>query len=117
MRVASRRPVRSSRQRSAPSMSDDYADVVERRCACPLGALGHHTHFHNDRSHEKLSSEGMTFLGHDLIRLAEEVLPAQFGGGPTDYQFVEVERDGLPRVDLLVSPRLGELDERAVASG
>src|SRR5687767_3544567 len=28
--------------------------------------------------------------GHDLIRLVEEVLPAQFGGGPTDYQFVEV---------------------------
>jgi hypothetical protein len=58
----------------------------------------------------------MTFLGHDLIRLVEEVLPARFGGGPTDYQFVEVERDGLPRVDLLVSPRLGPLDEPAVAA-
>ena len=58
----------------------------------------------------------MTFLGHDLIRLVEQVLPAQFGGGPTDYQFVEVERDGLPRVDLLVSPRLGPLDEPAVAA-
>jgi hypothetical protein len=90
--------------------------VTERRCACPLGALGYHTHFHTIRSHEKLTSEGMTFLGHDLIRLVEEVLPARFGGGPTDYQFVEVERDGLPRVDLLVSPRLGPLDERAVAA-
>ena len=97
-------------------MSDDYAEVTERRCVCPLGALGYHTHFHTIRSHEKLTSEGMTFLGHDLIRLVEEVLPAQFGGGPTDYQFVEVERDGLPRVDLLVSPRLGPLDERAVAA-
>jgi hypothetical protein len=38
----------------------------------------------------------MTFLGHDLIRPVEEVLPAQFGGGPTDYQSVEVERGGLP---------------------
>ena len=62
------------------------------------------------------TGEGMTFLGHDLIRLVEEVLPARFGGGPTDYQFVEVERDGLPRVDLLVSPRLGPLDEPAVAA-
>ena len=83
---------------------------------CPLAALGYRTHFHTIRSHEKLTSEGMTFLGHDLIRLVEEVLPAQFGGGPTDYQFVEVERDGLPRVDLLVSPRLGPLNEPAVAA-
>lgn len=95
-------------------MSDDYAEVTGRRCRCPLGALGYHTHFNNIRSYEKLTSEGMTFLGHDLIRLVEEVLPARFGGGPTDYQFVEIERDGLPRVDLLVSPRLGPLDERAV---
>jgi hypothetical protein len=42
------------------------------------------------------SRQGMTFLGHDLIRPVEEVLPAQFGGGPTDYQSVEVERGGLP---------------------
>ena len=97
-------------------MSDDYAEVMQRQCGCPLARLGYHTHFHTIRSHEKLTSEGMTFLGHDLIRLVEEVLPARFGGGPTDYQFVEEERDGLPRVDLLVSPRLGPLDEAAVVA-
>ena len=31
-----------------------------------------------------------------------------------DYQLVESERDGLPKVDLLVSPRLGSIDEDAV---
>lgn len=95
-------------------MSDDYAEVTRRDCGCLLGRLGYRTHFHTIRSHEKLTSEGMTFLGHDLIRLVEEVLPARFGGGPTDYQFVEQERNGLPAVDLLVSPRLGPLDEAAV---
>ena len=52
-------------------------------------ALGYTTHIHTIRSWEKLTSEGMTFCGHDLIRLIEEVLPARFGGRPTDYQFVE----------------------------
>ena len=49
----------------------------------------------------------MNFLGADLIRLIEEVLPARFGGAPTDYQFVEREdARGLPKVDLRVSPRI-----------
>jgi hypothetical protein len=33
----------------------------------------------------------MNFLGTDLLRLIDEVLPARFGGAPTDYQFVERE--------------------------
>ena len=28
------------------------------------------------------------------MRLVEDVLPARFGGGPTDYQFVEDEHEG-----------------------
>ena len=52
----------------------------------------------------------MNFLGHDLIRLIEEVLPARFQGAPTDFQFVEDETpDGLPEVRLLVSPRVGDV--------
>ena len=50
----------------------------------------------------------MNFLGHDLIRLIEEVLPARFGGGPTDYQFVEDEDErGLPVVQLAGQPATG----------
>ncbi len=63
------------------------------------------------RSYEKLTSEGMTFIGSDLIRLVEDVLPARFGGGATDYQFVEEEENGLPKVNLVISPRVGPIDE------
>lgn len=95
-------------------VSDDYATVGTWRCGCPLEALGYATHMHTIRSWEKLTSEGMSFIGHDLIRLIEEVLPARFGGSPADYQFVESERDGLPKVELLVSPRVGPIDGDAV---
>jgi hypothetical protein len=52
-----------------------------------------------------------------VIRLIEDVLPARFGGGPTDYQFAEEEdKNGLPTVQILASPRLGPIDEHAVTS-
>lgn len=31
----------------------------------------------------------MTFLDTEVIRVLEEVLPARFGGSPTDCQLVE----------------------------
>jgi hypothetical protein len=95
-------------------VSDDYAVIGRRVCGCPLEALGYTTHMHTIRSWEKLTSEGMTICGHDLIRLIEEVLPSRFGGTAADYQFLETERAGLPKVDLLVSPRLKRIDENAV---
>lgn len=96
--------------------SDDYGEIGPRSCGCPLERLGLGQHLHTIRSHEKLTSEGMNFLGHDLIRLIEEVLPARFGGGPTDFQFLEEEDSrGLPSVQLIVHPRLGEVPEQAVA--
>lgn len=58
----------------------------------------------------------MTFLDADLIRALEEVLPARFGGGPTDYQLAEEEtEEGHPRLRLLVHPAVGEIDPVAVA--
>jgi len=46
----------------------------------------------------------------------EEVLPARFGGHPTDYQFVEEEEGGLPKVNIIVSPRVGGFSEEAVVA-
>jgi hypothetical protein len=65
------------------------------------------------RSYDKLTGEGMNFLGDDLHRLIEEVLPAHFGGSPMDYQLVETESDdgGLPRVQIVVSPAVGQVSE------
>jgi hypothetical protein len=95
--------------------SDDYGTLSRRDCGCPLHGLGYQLHLHTIRSHEKLTSEGMNFLGHDLIRLIEEVLPGRFGGTPTDFQLVEDEDErGLPEVRLVVSPRLGPLAEPEV---
>ncbi len=110
----------SSLRRSAPfvllnvSMGDE-AVVTERDCGCPMAALGWRTHLHTIRSREKLTAGGMTFLDVDVVRVLEEVLPARFGGGPTDYQLAEDEAaDGRPRLRLLAHPALGPLDEPGV---
>ena len=57
----------------------------------------------------------MTFVDTDVIRVLEEVLPDRFGGSPVDYQLIEGEaEDGRPQLSLLVHPRVGPLDTRAV---
>ena len=79
-------------------------------CGCPLDSLGWTTHLHGIRSFEKLTAGGMTFLDSSVMRVLDEVLPARFGGGPTDYQLLEEEGDdGLSRVTLLVHPAIGPL--------
>ncbi|MBC7789829.1 MAG: hypothetical protein H7Z74_07770 [Anaerolineae bacterium] len=95
--------------------SGDYAVRVDRDCGCGALPSAFRSHLHTIRSYEKLTSEGMNFLGDDLLALVEQVLPARFGGHPTDYQFVEREKDGLPKVSLVVSPEVGQIDDdRAV---
>jgi len=96
--------------------SGDFARLTTRQCGCPMGALGFLQHLTGIRSYEKLTSEGVTFLGTELLRLVEEVLPAAFGGAPTDYQFVETEEAGIPRILVVASPRLGELEEASVVA-
>jgi hypothetical protein len=93
--------------------SDDYATISRRSCGCPFDAA-FPTHLHTIRSHEKLTSEGMSFLGSELHTLVEEILPARFGGSLLDYQLVETEESGLTRVEVVVSPRVGEVDAGAV---
>jgi hypothetical protein len=93
----------------------DYADVMNRECGCPLGRAGLTTHLVRIRSFEKLTSEGMTFVGTSLIRVLEEVLPARFGGRPTDYQLVESEdKTGMTRLDLRVDPGVGVVDDAQI---
>ena len=96
--------------------SDDYGVFEQRHCGCSLDAAGLGLHMHTIRSWEKLTSEGMTLGGTDLIRLVEEILPARFGGAPTDWQLVEEEEDGLPKVRIVASPRLGPLNGDEVVS-
>jgi hypothetical protein len=95
----------------------DYAALETRRCGCFFDDVGYFTHLHTIRSFEKLTGEGVTFLGGELFNILEEVLPQKFGGAVGDYQLVE-EQDGkgLPRYSILVNPELGPLDETALAA-
>lgn len=95
--------------------SDDFADVSVLRCGCPLDGLGLSTHVSNIRSFSKLTGEGATVLGTDCVRILEEVLPREFGGQSIDYQLLEAEdRDHLTRLYLVVSPSVGQIDEKRV---
>ena len=95
----------------------DYGKVYAKPCDCQFGKIGFDTHVADIKSYEKLTGEGVTFVDTDFIRIIEKELPGKFGGCSTDYQLVEEEDEkGLNRLRLLVSPRLGEIDENKVVS-
>ena len=89
----------------------DYGTLTKRPCGCVWSRLGFAWHLHGIRSYEKLTAEGMHFLGADLETILDHVLPARFGGGPTDYQVIEEEHDGATMITLLIDPRVGAVDE------
>jgi len=88
--------------------SDDYGIVENRTCGCPFEELGFHRHVRRIRSFGKLTGEGVTLVGTEMVRILEEVLPERFAGSPQDFQLVEEEDDatGFTRLTLLVHPRL-----------
>lgn len=95
--------------------SGDYGMLERRSCGCSLGAWGLTTHLARIRSFEKLSGEGMTFVQTEFLRVLEETLPARFGGTSADYQVLEEEGQyGILKLLLLVSPRIGPVDEDGV---
>jgi hypothetical protein len=95
--------------------SDDYGIIEERDCGCPLEELGYRHHVRRIQSFGKLTGEGVTLVGSDMLRILEEDLPQRFGGTPQDFQLVEEEiaETGLTRLALRVHPRLdiGSEDE------
>ena len=93
----------------------DYGEISTQSCSCAFGEFGFDRCLSNVRSYEKLTGEGVTFVDTDFVRIIERDLPAQFGGRSTDYQLVEKEDSrGLTHLQLLVSPRIGEIDETKV---
>ena len=87
--------------------SHDYGIVENRSCGCFLEQLGFTQHIREIRSVSKLTGEGMTLIGSDLVRILEEDLPARFGGSSQDYQLLEEEDEqGFTRVSLIVHPRI-----------
>jgi phenylacetate-coenzyme A ligase PaaK-like adenylate-forming protein len=95
----------------------DYAVEEPARCGCAFAQAGLSRVVHSIRSYEKLTTEGMHFVGSELVTLLEDELPRRFGGSPTDYQLVEEEdgTTGRSRLRLAVAPRVGPVDEAQVA--
>jgi len=88
--------------------SDDYGIVETRSCGCPLEELGYQRHLRRIRSFGKLTGEGVTLVGSEMVRILEEVLPERFDGSPQDFQLVEEEdaETGFSRLVVLASPAL-----------
>jgi hypothetical protein len=87
--------------------SDDYGVIEKRSCGCPLEHLGLTEHLRDIRSYRKLTGEGTTLVGSEMLHILEEILPSRFGGSPLDYQLVEEEDNfGLTRISLIVSPKI-----------
>jgi hypothetical protein len=93
----------------------DYGKIHTSPCGCRLDHLGLGDHVSNVRSFEKLTGEGMSFIGTDLLHIIEKELPSRFGGASTDYQMVEEEdRNGYTRLYIYINPEVGALVDQEV---
>jgi hypothetical protein len=94
---------------------DDYGILEERACGCPYQEAGLTEHIRQVFSFGKLTGEGVTLVGSDMLRVLEDVLPRRFGGTALDYQLVEEEDDRRQtKLTLIVSPRVDLPDEGAL---
>jgi hypothetical protein len=94
---------------------DDYGIIERRSCGCPLEALGFTEHLRGIHSFRKLTGEGVTLVGSEMVHVLEEVLPSRFGGSPLDYQLLEEEdENGFTRLSLLIDPAIQVADESQV---
>jgi hypothetical protein len=92
--------------------TDDYGVIETRSCGCGWETYGFHDHIRSLRSFRKLTGEGVTLIGSEMVHILEEVLPARFGGSPLDYQLMEEEDEkGFTRLTLIVSPKINIPDE------
>jgi hypothetical protein len=95
----------------------DYGTIEKRSCPCRFDKLGFDMHIHGIGSYEKLTGEGVTFVNTDFVKIMEEILPGKFGGESTDYQLIEEEgATGLTSLNLVISPRVGAVDEKEVVN-
>jgi len=97
--------------------SGDYGVIETKTCGCLFNQMGFNQHLNSIRSFSKLSGSGMTIFGSDFVRILEEVLPQKYGGTVTDYQLLEEEdRHGETFLSLVISPKVGVVDDDAVIS-
>lgn len=93
---------------------DDAGTLGPVTCNCGLTALGLTTQIDNIYSYGKLTGQGTTLVGGDVLNILERKLPGRFGGAPTDYQLVEREGSYQTEIELRVHPRLGLTSENEI---
>jgi hypothetical protein len=93
---------------------EDCGVLEEASCGCELAAMGFTQQIRDVFSFGKLTGQGITLLGGDLIRVLEVSLPQRFGGTPADYQLVELDAADGAIVELRVHPRIAMESTEAV---
>lgn len=97
--------------------SGDYGNIEKKYCNCLFGELGLSEHIYNIRSFEKLTSEGVTFVDTDIIRIIEEVFPKKLGGNVGDYQIIEREDgNGITHPEIIVRPDVSFSDDEIIST-
>jgi len=86
---------------------DDAGVLGRAHCDCVYQKAGFVDQVSEIYSYGKLTGQGITLVGGDVVRILEEILPQRFGGVPGDYQLVEEEASLQTQVVLRMSPRLG----------
>jgi hypothetical protein len=85
---------------------DDAGVIEPASCDCLFSRLGFKQQVRDIFSFGKLTGQGMTLVGTDLVMILEEALPSRLGGAPGDYQLVEREGAAQTQLTLRVSPRV-----------
>lgn len=90
---------------------DDAGTIEPCECDCAFTRFGFRTRIRDIFSYGKLTGQGMTLVGDDLLGILERRLPGRFGGNPSDYQLIEQEGGAQTEMLLRISPRLGAAAE------
>jgi hypothetical protein len=95
--------------------NDDYGTIASvDACDCELGRIGMRTRISGVRGMSKVAIAGMTVRAEQLAKIAEVLLPARLGGGPSSFQFIQDGSAERPRLRVRIDPAVGEVDERIV---
>ena len=86
---------------------DDSGKLEPARCGCSLSQMGFTEKLTDIYSYGRLTGQGMTLVGLDMVKILERSLPRRFGGTTTDYQLVECEGKNQTEMELRVHPRVG----------
>ena len=93
---------------------DDAGNLEPVDCDCEFGRAGLNLRVGDIFSYGKLTGQGITLMGGDILRILENALPQRFGGAPGDYQLVEYDGARQAQLELRISPRVAAAPPAAV---